>query len=178
MKKTYISKIIVHNYILYKGDLTYIETFPVDSGMPLIFTDFQHSKWCRSTGQEFCLQIMITTVEWKLLHSDNQFQFKARAHWAAAKEFFCPSRMGNIGIYGAVHMETCGKGNSKGVIINWVLYPIVTATATTKFPLPLLQLSVNESLHQSRHKWELPEKNVPRIVPHRNSVKSYQLVAM
>ena len=54
--------------------------------------------------------------------------------------------MGNIGLYGAVHMETCGKGNSKGVIINWVLCPIVTAMAMTKFPLPLLQLSVNEPL--------------------------------
>ena len=52
--------------------------------------------------------------------------------------------MGNIGLYGAVHMETCGNGNSKGVIINWVLCPIVTATATTKLPLPLPQLSVNE----------------------------------
>ena len=63
---------------------------------------------------------------------------------AAAKEIFFPSRMGNIGLYGAVHMETCSKGNSKGVIINWVLCPIVMAMATTKFPLPLPQLSVNE----------------------------------
>ena len=36
MKKTYIPKIILHNYILYKGDPTYVGTFPVDSGMPLI----------------------------------------------------------------------------------------------------------------------------------------------
>ena len=41
-------------------------------------------------------------------------------------------------------METCSKGNSKGVIINWVLCSIVMAMATTKFPLPLPQLSVNE----------------------------------
>ena len=47
MKKTYIPKTILHNYILYKGDLTYIGTFPVNSWMPLIFTDFQHSTWCR-----------------------------------------------------------------------------------------------------------------------------------
>ena len=38
---------ILHNYFLDKGDPTYIGTFPVDSGMPLIFTDFQHSTWCR-----------------------------------------------------------------------------------------------------------------------------------
>ena len=74
------------------------------------------------------------------------FLIKARSHWAAAKEIFFPSRMGNIGLYGAVHMETCGKGNSKGVVINWVLCPIVMAMATTKFLLPLPQLSVNEPL--------------------------------
>ena len=50
MEKTYIPKIILHNYILYKGDPTYIGTLPVDSGMPLIFTDFQHSTWCRPTS--------------------------------------------------------------------------------------------------------------------------------
>ena len=44
-------------------------------------------------------------------------------------------------------METCGEDNSKGVIINWVLCPIVMAMAMTKFLLPLPQLSVNESLH-------------------------------
>ena len=41
-------------------------------------------------------------------------------------------------------METCGKDNGKGVIINWALCPIVTAMAMTQFPLPLPQLSVNE----------------------------------
>ena len=50
IKKTYITKIILHNYILYNGNPTYVETFPVDSGMPLIFTDFQHSTCCRPTS--------------------------------------------------------------------------------------------------------------------------------
>ena len=50
MKKTYIPKIILHNYILYKGDPTYVRTFPMDSVMPLIFTDFQQSTWCRPTS--------------------------------------------------------------------------------------------------------------------------------
>ena len=81
-------------------------------------------------------------------------QIKARSYWAAAKDIFFPSRMGNIGLYGAVHMDTCGKGNSKGVIINWVLCPIVTATATTKFPLPLPQLSVNEPLGEKWFRWK------------------------
>ena len=40
MKKTYILKIILHNYVLYKGDPTYIGTFPVNLRMTLIFTDF------------------------------------------------------------------------------------------------------------------------------------------
>ena len=35
---------------LYKGDPTYIGTFPVDSRMPLIFKDFQHSTLCRPTS--------------------------------------------------------------------------------------------------------------------------------
>ena len=39
MKKTYIPKIILHNYILHKGDPTYVGTFPVNLRMPLIFTD-------------------------------------------------------------------------------------------------------------------------------------------
>ena len=39
MKKTYIPKIILHNYILYKGDPTYVGTFPVNLRMARIFTD-------------------------------------------------------------------------------------------------------------------------------------------
>ena len=89
-----------------------------------------------TTGQETPVVYFKTPIPWKL------WKLKARSHWAAAKEIFFPSRMGNIDLYGAVHMDTCGKGNSKGVVINWFLCPIVTATATTKFPL--LQLSVNE----------------------------------
>ena len=50
IKKTYITKIILHNYILYNGDLTCVGTFPVDSGMPSIFTDFQHSMCYRPTS--------------------------------------------------------------------------------------------------------------------------------
>ena len=45
IKKTFVPKIILHNYILYKGDPTYVAIFPVDSGMHQIFTDFQHSTW-------------------------------------------------------------------------------------------------------------------------------------
>ena len=44
-KKTFAPKIISHNYILYKGDLTYVAISPVDSGIHQIFTDFQHSTW-------------------------------------------------------------------------------------------------------------------------------------
>ena len=39
IKKTFVLKIILHNYILYKGDPTYVAIFPVDSGMHQIFTD-------------------------------------------------------------------------------------------------------------------------------------------
>ena len=39
IKKTFVTKIIWHNYILYKGDLTYVAIFPVYLRMDLIFTD-------------------------------------------------------------------------------------------------------------------------------------------
>ena len=78
-------------------------------------------------------------------YCQNNFpRFKGSFTLSCGKGNIFPSRMGNIGLYEAVHMETCDKGNSKGVVINWVLRPIVTAMATTKFPLPLPQLSVNE----------------------------------
>ena len=35
IKKTHITRIILHNYILFYGDPTYIGTFPVYSGMAL-----------------------------------------------------------------------------------------------------------------------------------------------
>ena len=54
--------------------------------------------------------------------------------------------MVNIAVYAAVDMDTCGEGNSKGVIINWFLWPIVTKMAMKKFPLPLPQLSVKDPL--------------------------------
>ena len=38
--KTFIPKIILHNYIFYKGDLTDVRDFPVDSRMLLIFYKF------------------------------------------------------------------------------------------------------------------------------------------
>ena len=41
MKMTFIPKIILHNYILYKSDPTYVETFTVNLRMVLIFTDLQ-----------------------------------------------------------------------------------------------------------------------------------------
>ena len=45
IKKTFVPKIMLHNYILYKGNPTYMAIFPVDSRMHQIFTDFQHSTW-------------------------------------------------------------------------------------------------------------------------------------
>ena len=45
IKKTFVPNIILHNYILYQGDQTYVAIFPVDSGMHQIFTDSQHSTW-------------------------------------------------------------------------------------------------------------------------------------
>ena len=40
IKKPFVPKIILHNYIFYKGDLTYVAIFPVCLRMDLIFTDF------------------------------------------------------------------------------------------------------------------------------------------
>ena len=40
MANTFDTKIILHNYILYKGPLSYIRIFPVYLRMALIFTDF------------------------------------------------------------------------------------------------------------------------------------------
>ena len=76
----------------------------------------------------------------------DSFSLKARSHWAAAKEIFFPSRMGNIGLYETVHMETCDKGNSKFVIINWVLCPIVMAMAMTKLSVVNASVSVSVSV--------------------------------
>ena len=39
-KKDISQKIILHNYVLYKGDPTYVGTFPVNIRMTPIFTDF------------------------------------------------------------------------------------------------------------------------------------------
>ena len=41
MINTFDTKILLHNYILYSGDASYVGIFPVDLGMSLIFTDFQ-----------------------------------------------------------------------------------------------------------------------------------------
>ena len=49
MINTLDTKIILHNYILYSGELNYVGTFPVDLGASLIFTDFQQYTWLRST---------------------------------------------------------------------------------------------------------------------------------
>ena len=40
IKKQFVPKTILHNYILYKGDPTYEAIFPVYLRMDLIFTDF------------------------------------------------------------------------------------------------------------------------------------------
>ena len=46
MIKTFDTKIILHSYILYKGEPSYVGTFPVYLRMALIFTDFP-------TGSEY-----------------------------------------------------------------------------------------------------------------------------
>ena len=40
MTNTFDTKIILHNYTLYKGESSYIGIFPVHLRMALIFTDF------------------------------------------------------------------------------------------------------------------------------------------
>ena len=92
-----------------------------------------------------CLIVIATATTLKLVTVKDSFTL------SCGKGNIFLLRMGNIGLYGAIHMETCSKGNSKGVIINWVLCRIVTATAMTKFPLPLPQLSVNEPLKVFSH---------------------------
>ena len=55
IKKTHITRIILHNCILYNGDLTYIETFPVNLRIALIFTDFPtESGSSASAVQKIC----------------------------------------------------------------------------------------------------------------------------
>ena len=51
-KNLYKEGIYHKNNIAY--DLTCVGTFTVDSGMPLIFTDFQHSTCCRPVFSELC----------------------------------------------------------------------------------------------------------------------------
>ena len=41
---------MLHNYILYQGELDYIQNFPVNLGMPLIFSHFQHCTCLRPTS--------------------------------------------------------------------------------------------------------------------------------
>ena len=41
MTNTFDIKIILHSYVSYYGQPSYVGIFPVDLGMPLIFTDFQ-----------------------------------------------------------------------------------------------------------------------------------------
>ena len=45
IKKTFVPKIILNNYISYKGDLTYIRIFPVYLRIYPIFTGFSNGKW-------------------------------------------------------------------------------------------------------------------------------------
>ena len=40
IKKTHITRIILHNYVLYNHDLAFVGTFPGNLRMALIFTDF------------------------------------------------------------------------------------------------------------------------------------------
>ena len=54
IKKTFFLKIILHNYILYKGDLTYMVIFPVYLRMDLIFTDFP-----TGSGSPLCVVLEI-----------------------------------------------------------------------------------------------------------------------
>ena len=46
IKKTFVPKIILHNYILYKDDPTYVAIFAVYLRMDLIFTNFPTGKPC------------------------------------------------------------------------------------------------------------------------------------
>ena len=50
------SKIILHNYILYKGQPSYTGIFPVYLGMSPIYTDFQQCTWL---GFTFCWNIRV-----------------------------------------------------------------------------------------------------------------------
>ena len=34
------TKTILHNYIVYLGEQSYVENFPADLGMPMMFADF------------------------------------------------------------------------------------------------------------------------------------------
>ena len=74
-------------------------------GMPLAFTQ-----------EDFLVVLIISQVKLLgaiLLHwnTPNKGLFTLTAATATETQIFFPSRMGYIGPYGSVHMETCGKGN-------------------------------------------------------------------
>ena len=100
---------------------------PVQTGLGL-FVDVSHNRtWSRKIFFSFKINFEYY-LDKRLVHTELR-----------QRKLFFPSRMGNTGFYGSVHMESCVKGKGKGVVINWVLCPIVIATATTQFPLPLPQ---------------------------------------
>ena len=65
-KKTHITKIILHNCILYNGDLTYAGTFSANLRMALIFTDFSTESGSSAHALlEICKYQRHPSVNWK-----------------------------------------------------------------------------------------------------------------
>ena len=64
-KKTLASKIIMHNYIIYKGDPTYV--FPVCLRVYMVFTDYPTGSGYSPCGVlEICKYLMHPWVNWKI----------------------------------------------------------------------------------------------------------------
>ena len=67
--KTFVPKIILHNYILYKGDPTYVAISPVYLRMDLIFTDFPTGSGSPPCAVlEICKYLMHPWVNWRNCH--------------------------------------------------------------------------------------------------------------
>ena len=73
IKKKFVPKIILQNYILYKGDPTYMAIFPVDLylRMDLIFTDFPTGSGSPPCAVlEICKYLMHASVNRENCHVD------------------------------------------------------------------------------------------------------------
>ena len=86
-------------------------------------------------------------------------------------------KMGCMRPYGSVHTETCGNGNGNSngifingnnIVINWVLCPIVTATAMTKISFAFAVVSMKETLDQTHDEFKriLPKTGHLRLSQH------------